>query len=248
MEAIIMTGGKGTRLAPYTDTVPKGLLPVGNTPILDIIVRQLRGYGCTAITMACGHLAPAIQSHFGDGSRSGVSIEYHVEKEPLGTAGPLRAMRLPACPFLVLNCDVLTSLNLQDLFHFHTQGGSLMTVASQQQWIPIHLGVLQVNREKVMRFTEKPRHSLHVNMGIYVMNPTIVDYIPSDGRFDIPDLIGRVLDAGELVHHYENEAYWLDIGQPNDYAKANREYPSIKHRLLPTPAGEIWQSDPYGVN
>ncbi|MBD0381594.1 sugar phosphate nucleotidyltransferase [Paenibacillus sedimenti] len=233
MEVVIMTGGKGMRMAPYTKVLPKGLLPVGEQPILEIIVKQLRHYGFTSITMACGYLSGLIQTYFGDGSSRGVSITYHVESEPLGTVGAIKSLNRLEGPFLVINCDVLTTLDFARFREFHMKGGSLLTIASQKKGIPIELGVLETQDDYVTNFIEKPSQSAYVSMGIYMMNPAVIDYIPDHQYFDIPDLIHALLAANEKVRHYENNDFWLDIGRPSDYTRANEEYNLLKSVLLP---------------
>jgi NDP-sugar pyrophosphorylase family protein len=233
MKAIIMTGGKGMRMAPYTKVLPKGLLPVGDQPILEIIIKQLHMYGFRSITMACGYLAPLIQTYFGDGSKWNVAIEYQVEQEALGTVGPLKLMKDIDTPFLVMNCDVLTTLNLQEMWSFHKSGNSPLTIASQKKKIPIELGVLETNGDQVINFVEKPTRSAHVSMGMYVMNPELMDYIPDGKFFDVPDLIHALLADRKSVRHFENESYWLDIGRPADYSKANEQFPTIEPLLFP---------------
>lgn len=233
MEAVIMTGGKGMRMSPYTKVLPKGLLPVGEKPILEIIVKQLRYHGFTNITMACGYLAPLIQAYFGDGKAWNVSITYQVEHEPYGTAGPLKTLTHLSEPFLLINCDVLTTLSFRQLWEFHRSGDSLMTIASQKKQIPIELGVLETEGDRVTGFVEKPSQTAHVSMGIYVLNPEILHYIPEKRFFDIPDLIQALLAAGKVVRHYDNDAFWFDIGRPTDFERANEAYPKMKHLLLP---------------
>jgi len=233
MEAVIMTGGKGMRLAPYTKILPKGLLPIGEQPILEIIVKQLRHYGFTTITMACGYLAPLIQTYFGDGSAWGVSIRYHVESVACGTAGPLKQLPKPTEPFLMLNCDVLTTLNFRLFRDYHCTRGNILTIASQQKQVPIELGVLETKGDRVVDFVEKPQSSSLVSMGIYMMNPEILPYIPAHTYFDMPQLIQSLLAAGREIGHYENNAFWMDIGRQADYLQAHDEFLRLKHQLLP---------------
>jgi len=232
-----MTGGKGMRMAPYTKVLPKGLLPVGERPILEIIVKQLRYYGFTSITMACGYLAPLIQTYFADGGRMGVAIRYEVENEPLGTAGPLRSLTHIAEPFLLINCDVLTTLDFRRFREFHLEGDSLLTIASQNKAVPIELGVMETEAEYVTGFVEKPAHSAHVSMGIYMMSPDILRYIPGNRAFDIPDVIQSLLKANQKIRHYENSSFWLDIGRPSDYTRANEEFQRLRPILLPDDPG-----------
>jgi NDP-mannose synthase len=234
VDAVIITGGKGTRMAPYTKVLPKGLLPIGEGPILELIIKQLKYYGFNSITLAVGYLAPLIQAYFEDGSSLGVHIQYQVESEPLGTAGPLRSLKNLDQPFLVLNCDVLTTLNLREFFGFHSQGRGLLTVASQWKKTQIHLGVLEADQHRVVRFIEKPTQEFRVSMGIYMMHPDVLRYIPEGIMFDVPDLIQSLLDDGQVVYHYDNDAYWLDIGRFEDYAKAEEDFENIKELLLPS--------------
>ncbi len=237
MKAVIMTGGKGMRLAPYTKVLPKGLLPVGEQPILEIIVKQLHYFGFTSITMACGYLASLIRTYFGDGSTWGVNIDYHVETEPCGTAGPLRQLPVPTEPFLLLNCDVLTTLNFKLFRDYHCTRGNLLTIASQQKQVPIDLGVLETMGDRVVDFVEKPQTSSLVSMGIYMMNPEVFNYIPERQYFDMPHLIKALLTAKQEIGHYENSAFWMDIGRQADYLEANDEFPRLKHLLLPGEMG-----------
>ncbi|WP_202078585.1 sugar phosphate nucleotidyltransferase [Caldalkalibacillus salinus] len=232
MEAIIVTGGKGTRMKPYTQILPKGLLPVGEVPILDIIVRQLHYYGFQSITMACGYLAPLIQTYFGDGSKWHVDIRYVLEHKPLGTAGPLANIKMNQ-PFLVINCDVLTSLDLKAFYDFHCAKESLITIASQKKNLDVDLGVLETEEDRITKFLEKPKQSAHVSMGIYMMDPALLGYIPKNQFFDVPDLIQVLLRKNQPVRHFENDAFWLDIGRPPQFREANDLFPTIKHQLLP---------------
>lgn len=236
MDAVIMTGGKGLRLSPYTKILPKGLLPVGGQPMLETIVMQLAAWGFQNITMICGHLAPLIQTYFGDGHQFGVKLSYLVEEKPLGTAGSLKQLEHLHDPFLVINCDVLTSLNLHELIQFHRAHDGLLTIASQEKHIPVKLGVLQVDEDEVVDFQEKPDHVVRVSMGIYLMNPGIRSFIPANQYFDIPDLIRALLTHKEPVHHYDNDAFWLDIGTPDDYNEATRQFETVYPLLFP---GEV---------
>ncbi|OJF16303.1 MAG: hypothetical protein A6D91_06315 [Bacillaceae bacterium G1] len=230
-----MTGGKGLRMAPYTQVLPKGLLPVGEQPLLEILVKQLAHHGFTRIVMACGYRAHWIQSYFGDGSPWNLSITYQVESEPLGTAGPLKTIPDLCEPFLLLNCDVLTTLSFRALWEYHASADSILTVAAQQQPIPIEFGVLETEGDRIVRFLEKPVHRARVNMGIYVMEPEVLNYIPENQYFDIPDLIRALLADNRPVKCFENDALWIDVGRPADFAKANELYQRWKDRLL---AGE----------
>lgn len=222
MHAVIMTGGRGTRLQPYTDVLPKSLLPVGGQPILETIVRQLVDHGFTHLTLACGYLSKLIQTYFGDGHEFGAQIQYHTEVNPLGTVGAVACLKPMDEPFLVMNCDVLTTLNYAELFRFHRQRGGSLTIATHLQPVPFSLGVIEANGEYVTDFREKPEQVVRVSMGIYVMDPTVRQYIPRRQRFDVPDLIQALLLHREPVLQFETPARWLDIGQQADYEQANQ--------------------------
>ncbi|PTM58850.1 sugar phosphate nucleotidyltransferase [Desmospora activa] len=233
MDAVIVTGGKGTRMAPFTQVLPKGLLPIGGQPTLELIVKQLKYHGFQDITLLCGYLAPLIQTYFGNGRAWGVSIRYQIEKHPLGTVGPLKGLPSLAQPFLVMNCDVLTTLDMKKFYDFHCAGDSVLTIASQTKNVPIDLGVLQTQADRVTDFLEKPTKPALVNMGVYMMNPEIMDYIPDQHFFDMPDLIRALLKDHKKVRHYHNDAFWMDIGRPKDFEEANRLYKTIAPQLLP---------------
>lgn len=228
-----MTGGKGTRMTPYTKVLPKGLLPIGKQPILEIIVKQLRYYGFQQITMACGYLAPLIQTYFGDGSTLKVSITYQVEDKPLGTVGPLKNLKHLTHPFLVINCDILTTLDFKTFWDFHCAGNSILTIASQKKRVPISLGLLETRGDRLTNFIEKPNHPALVSMGIYVMDPVILNYIPENQFFDVPDLIHTLLACKKEIRHFENDSFWFDIGRPTDFARANEVYSKHASRILP---------------
>lgn len=234
LEAVIVTGGKGSRLTPFTKVLPKGLLPVGEQPILEIIVKQLRNYGFTHLHMACGYLASLIQTYFGDGGPWGVNIDYVIEDKELGTIGPLKKIScLSGRPILVINCDVLTTLDFRKLMEFHNSGTSLLTIASQKKTVPMQFGVLQTKGDRVTDFVEKPTRAEHVSMGIYVMSQELVEQIPDEIYYDMPDLILQRLASGEEVRHFENDAFWLDIGRYEDFVNANELYPQIEKQLFP---------------
>jgi NDP-sugar pyrophosphorylase family protein len=236
--AVILAGGKGSRLAPYTMVLPKPLLPVGDRAILEIVIEQLRLAGFTELTFAVGYLAHLIQAVFGDGSGHGVRISYHHETEPLGTAGPLGAIELEGT-VLVMNGDVLTALDYNELFEAHQASGNLLTVASHRRVVRDDYGVIQVDggdgpMRAISGYLEKPEHEYLVSMGVYVMDASIQDHIPQGERFDIPDLVLRLLEEGEPVGSYASGEYWLDIGRHDDYEKANAEIDEVLPRLMNT--------------
>jgi NDP-mannose synthase len=235
--AVILAGGKGTRLAPYTTVLPKPLMPLGDRAILDVLVRQLVAHGFTDLVFAVGYLAHLIRAVFGDGSDHGASITYHEEPEPLGTAGPLPELGSLGDTFLVLNGDVLTSLDYTLLFDEHRRSGNAMTIATHRRRVRSEYGVLHVDGDgplqRVTGYEEKPELLYTVSMGVYVLDARALDAIPRGQRFDIPDLVHALLGRGEPVASYPFDGYWLDIGRHDDYEQALRDYEEILPRLLP---------------
>lgn len=233
MRAIILAGGKGTRLAPYTSVFPKPLMPVGDMPILEIVISQLRHYGITHVTLAVGHLAMLLQAFFGDGARHGIQIDYAFEDRPLGTAGPLALIPGLQETFIVMNGDVLTTLDYSDLVRYHEQTQATATIAIHRREVKIDLGVIELNGgNRIVGYIEKPRYDYSVSMGIYVFEPTVIPYIPRGEYLDFPDLIHRLLDNREMVVGYPNTGYWLDIGRPDDYAQAVQDFEGMRSQFL----------------
>jgi len=233
MRAIILAGGKGTRLAPYTSVFPKPLVPIGDMPILQVIIHQLRHYGFTHVTLAVGHLATLLQAFFRDGGQYGVRIDYVIEDEPLGTAGPLVFVPDLNEAFLVMNGDVLTTLNYTELVRYHKRMGAVATVAMHRREVKIDLGVIQLDGEnRIKGYIEKPLYDYNVSMGIYVFAPRVLSYIPSGEYFDFPDLVQRLLESGETILGYPYKGYWLDIGRPDDYEQAVRDFEKMRSRFL----------------
>jgi NDP-mannose synthase len=234
--AVILAGGKGTRLAPYTTVLPKPLMPIGDRAILDVVVRQLAGHGFTDLVFAVGYLAHLIKAVFGDGSSYGVSIDYHVEDEPLGTAGPLALVDNMDDTLLALNGDVLTSLDYRRVWEAHRRAGNALTIATQRRTVRSEYGVLDVNGtgevQTVTGYEEKPEIPYIVSMGVYLVEPRAIEQIPSGRHFDIPDLVLALLDAGEQVGAYPFDGYWLDIGRHDDYEQALADYETILPRLI----------------
>lgn len=220
MEAIILAGGKGRRLQPYTAVFPKPLMPVGESPILEIIVKQLKGHGFMQLTFAVGHLAGLIQAYFDDGRQFGVQINYSLEEKPLGTAGPLSLIGPPQDDFLVMNGDVLTDLDFGNLMQSHRDSNCIATLAVFTKQVPISLGVLELDENRVVGYTEKPTLHYPVSTGIYCFRPDILNYLPKNKRFDLPDLVTELIASGEKVNAYSFDGHWLDIGRPEDYEKA----------------------------
>jgi NDP-sugar pyrophosphorylase family protein len=234
MRAVILAGGRGTRLYPYTVTFPKPLMPIDDVPILEVVVRQLRHHGICDMTMAVGHLAELLMAYFGDGSRFGVRIGYSRETEPLGTAGPLALIPGLDDTFLVMNGDVLTTLDYRALVAHHRATGSVATIASHQRDAKIDLGVIQTDASgRITDYIEKPVYHYLVSMGIYVFEPAVVRHIVQGQRLDFPDLVLRLLAAGERVQSYAFDGYWLDIGRPDDYGQATVEFERLRKQFLP---------------
>lgn len=235
--AVILAGGRGSRLAPYTAVLPKPLLPLGDRAIVDIVVGQLSARGWDEVIMSVGHLAHLVRAVLGDGSRHGVPIRYHEEDEPLGTAAPLREIEGLDETFLTMNGDVLTSLDYDRLLDAHREAGNLLTIATHHRQVPTDYGVIHLDggepTRRITAYEEKPVHAYMVSMGVYALEPAAVAHIPPAGPFDIPDLVRALLDAGEPVGALPHDGYWLDIGRPDDYERAAREIVDVLPQLLP---------------
>jgi len=237
--AIILAGGKGSRLGPYTTVLPKPLLPIGDCAILDVVVRQLRDYGFEHLTLAVGYLAHLVMAVMADGVSRGVTIDYHEETEPLGTVGPLATIQGLDDSFLVMNGDVLTTLDYAHLVELHKEAGNVLTVASHRRVVRTEYGVLNVGESvgstrRITGFQEKPEIPYVVSMGVYVMEPRALEFIEAGVRLDLPDLVLRLLEAGEPVGSHLFDGYWLDIGRAEDYEKAIIEYEQLGAAFHPT--------------
>jgi NDP-mannose synthase len=233
VQAIILAGGKGTRLKPYTTVLPKPLMPVGDYPILEILIRQLAFFGVDRIVVAVGHLKELIQAFLGDGERWKVRISYSFEDQPLGTAGPLKRVPRVDEDFLVMNGDVLTNLNFRKFFETHQQQGNLCTIATYAKPVAIDLGVLSLNdANEVIEYIEKPTLHYQVSTGVYAFNKKILDYIPGGEYFDFPELIMTLLRDGKTVKSYPFNGLWLDIGRTEDYTMANQAFETHQSELL----------------
>jgi NDP-mannose synthase len=221
LQVVILAGGKGTRLLPYTTVFPKPLVPLGQTPILEVVVRQLRWYGCLRLTFAVNHMADLIEAYFGNGSKWGVAITYSREDEPLGTAAPLALVPELDENFLVMNGDVLTTIDYRALMQEHIDSGALVTLATYRKEVQLSLGVVDIGGDgRLRRYTEKPSFDYQVSMGVYAFNRRVLDFIAAGERLDLPDLMTRLMDAGEHVHCFDFRGQWLDIGRPEDYSVA----------------------------
>ncbi len=233
MRAILLAGGRGTRLAPYTTVLPKPLMPVGDMPILEILIRQLAQKGISGVTIAVGHLASLIMAYFGDGQRFGLPIEYSFEEQPLGTAGPIRLVSGLSQTFIVMNGDLLTDLDFRQMIQFHRERRATATIGLFERDIQIDLGVIETDEScLVTNYIEKPSYHYRASMGIYVFEPGVLRYIPANRRFDLPDLIRALIEKSERVAGYIHTGYWLDIGRPDDYQRAQNDFQEIRARLL----------------
>ena len=221
MRAIILAGGRGTRLRPYTVSLPKPLVPIGERPILEIVLRQLRDAGCTRATLAVNHMAHLLMSYFGDGARYDLPLDYSLEAQPLGTIGPLRL--IPDLPdnFLVMNGDILTDLDYRAFFEAHQSSGALASVCTFRRVLKIDFGVLEVNADgDLSGFREKPRIEHAVSMGIYAFSRRILEFVPDGEPFGFDQLMLRFLAEGVRVRCPVHWGQWLDIGRPDDYERA----------------------------
>ncbi len=221
--AVILAGGKGTRLRPYTVSLPKPLVPIIDKPVLELIVIKLKKYGFEHITLTVNHLAEIIKAFFGDGSKWGVNIDYILEDKPLSTMGPLTLINDLPENFLVMNGDVLTDLNLDNFYNNHTAKGNLFTISATRRHDMIDYGVLHADEDKnLVQFEEKPTFDFLVSMGIYMVNKNILDYIPKDEFFGFDHLMKELINKKKYPQVLEHEGSWLDIGRADDYEKAVR--------------------------
>ena len=233
MRAVILAGGKGTRLWPYTSVLPKPLLPVGDRPILSVVLGQLRRAGVTRATLAVGHMAEMFPQVLVNGPKAGLRIDYARERRPLGTAAPLRNIRGLRDTFLVLNGDILTDLDYRDLLRHHRSCGATATIATFKRRVPVDFGVIETGSDGMLSgYHEKPMLNYRVSMGIYVFEPAVLRYIPRRGHFDFPDLVNGLLEAGESVSAYPFRGRWLDIGRPDDFLSAQQEMSRHRARYI----------------
>lgn len=233
MKAVVLAGGKGARLAPYTRVIPKPLMPIGDMPILEVLLRQVKRAGVDEIILTVGHMAQLLHAFFQNGEHLGLPIRYSYEDQPLGTAGPLKKISGLDEPFLVMNGDVLTTLDFADLVDFHRRSGALVTVAAYTRSVKIDLGVLHLDGDnRVTDYIEKPTYNFDVSMGVYVFDPRALDYIPADQYFDFPTLILKLLSEQQVVKVYRFDGYWMDLGRPDDYEQAILDFESMRSQFL----------------
>ena len=231
--AILLAGGKGTRLRPYTVVLPKPLMPIGDYPILEVVVRQLARSGFGRITMAVNHQAELIKAFFGDGAKWGVSIDYSLEDMPLGTMGPLRLIADLPEHFLVMNGDILTDLDFASFYQEHVAHDRLFTISSHRRQQAIDYGVLEKDESGHLKgFREKPKSDFEVSMGVYMVSSKVLEFIPRHRPYGFDQLMLDLMGAARKVNVASFEGYWLDIGRPDDYMQAIEEFDGMKNKLI----------------
>ncbi len=237
VRAVILAGGQGKRLYPYTIVIPKPLVPLGNMPILEIVVRQLASQGIEHITICTGYQADMIRAVIGDGSKWNVKIDYSNEDEPLSTIGPLTLVDGLDDTFLVMNGDLLTDIVYQDMIRYHRDSQAIATIASYKKDVRLSLGVMDINHEaypsRIYGFKEKPQYHYDVSMGIYLFEPRVFEYIPKGHPYGFDHLMFDLLAANEIIAAYEFDGHWLDMGTHEDLDAANEEFLTHAERYLP---------------
>ncbi|MGB7787947.1 sugar phosphate nucleotidyltransferase [Methanoregula sp.] len=234
MQAIILAGGKGRRLMPYTTVLPKPLMPIGDYPILEVILRQLKHCGFGKVTISTGYLHELIHAYLDSNKTLGLDITYAHEDTPLGTIGPLRLIENLDDTFLVMNGDILTDIKYRDLIASHHKNNAIATVATYRRDVNIDFGVLEKDEAcRITAFTEKPTFHFDVSMGVYVFSKKVLDYVPEGEPFGFDQLMYALTAKNEAVYSYPHTGYWLDIGRPDDYARSIEEFERYKDRFLP---------------
>jgi len=234
VKAVVLAGGKGTRLMPYTRVIPKPLMPIGDMSILEVLLHQMKRAGVDEVIITVGYMAGLLKAFFQDGEQLGLRITYSHEDTPLGTAGPLSMIVPPPSePFLVLNGDVLTTLDLNDLIEFHQHSNAIATIASHERIERIDYGVLEVDNLGVIHgYIEKPVKKFLVSMGIYVFEPKVLSYIPVNQYYDFPDLVGELIRQNEKTVSFPFQGYWQDLGRPDDYEQAIMDFEKMRTAFL----------------
>jgi NDP-mannose synthase len=233
--AVILAGGTGTRLRPYTIVLPKPLMPIGDYPILEVIIRQLVRQGFTHVTLAVNHQANILKAFFEDGNKWGVQIDYSLEKKPISTIAPLSLIADLPENFLLMNGDVLTDFDHSGFLERHVASHGLFTIAAARRRQLIDYGVLEIDSShRLTGFSEKPQTEYLVSMGVYAVNRRILQFVPPDSRYGFDDLMNDLLRKNEPVAVEPYEGYWLDIGRPDDYMRAVEEFEQRRQQFLPT--------------
>lgn len=230
---VILAGGKGTRLRPYTTVFPKPLMPISDMPILEVLLRQLKQAGFRKITLSVNHLAELLRTFFGDGSKLGLEISYCMEDKPLGTAGSLSLVENVSENFLVMNGDLLTTIDFAKMVDFHVQSQSLATIGVFPRNVHIDFGVLDIDSAGYLKdYVEKPDYPFLVSMGINAFHKSVLQYIPHGEYLDIPTLIMNMKKGGEKILTFKDDCEWLDIGRPDDYERAIELFQLDKEKYL----------------
>ncbi len=226
MKAIILSGGLGTRLKPFTEAIPKPLLPIGEKAVLEIQVEHLRDNGFNEIYLATNYKSAYIENFFGDGSQYGVKLHISKEEKPLGTVGPVKLLEseMSEEPFLVMNGDILTLLSYRNMYDFALSKNSLLTIGTKEIITPFQFGNIFFDGDYVTGIDEKPDIRTTILAGIYIFKPELLQIVPSDERYNMDTLILNMLARGMPITHYPIKEYWLDIGRPDDYEKAQQVY------------------------
>jgi NDP-sugar pyrophosphorylase family protein len=227
LKAVILAGGKGTRLRPFTASFPKPLVPLGDTPVVEVLIQRLIRFGITDVTMTLGHLAELMRAYFMHREQltKRMNLSFVVEEQPTGTAGSVAMVPNLNDTFLVMNGDLLTDLNFHELVDFHRSKNAILTIATRTREVKIDLGVLEYNQDnEIVMYREKPSTTYDVSMGVYVYEPAALKYIVAGQRLDLPDLVLKLISAGERVCAFPTNCQWLDIGRPDDYARAQELY------------------------
>ncbi len=225
---MLMAGGLGSRLRPLTDECPKPLLKVGSKPLLEIILENFLEYGFRKFYISVNYKAEMVKEHFGDGSRWGIEIRYIHEDQRLGTAGALSLLpERPALPLIVMNGDLLTKVNFQHLLDFHAEHRARATMCVREYDFQVPYGVVRIDHHRVLGIDEKPVQRFFVNAGIYVLEPEVLDLIPSATYFDMPELFTRLIGQNHETAVFPIREYWLDIGHMEDFARANGDFPEV---------------------
>jgi NDP-sugar pyrophosphorylase family protein len=236
MQAVIMAGGRGTRLDPYTTVLPKPLMPLSDRPIVDVILRQLVGAGVEAISISVGHLGSLIESWINQQGDYGIPISFVYEDHPLGTAGSLAKIEKLDGTFLAMNGDILTTLRYRDLVEHHRRSGAVATMAVTDRAVEVEYGLVHADEKgHVIDLEEKPHIPYTVSMGVYAFEAAITRHIGPGERVDFPDLLLRAKAAGDLVVTYPFKGYWRDIGNREDYAAAIEDFAADKERFIEAP-------------
>jgi NDP-mannose synthase len=230
--AVILAGGRGTRLRPYTLTLPKPLVPLVDTPIVEIVIRKLANAGYEVVTLAINHMGELIQAYFGNGERWGLTAKYSLEDEPPGTIAPLRLINDLPENFLVINADVLSDLDLSKFLSDHIETNAIFTIAATSREQVLDYGVLGIDGRRLVSFGEKPKIAQLVSMGIYAVNRRVLQYIPPKGPFGFDELMLKLIATDQPVNVVQHAGYWLDIGRPEDYERATIEFEKDRSRFL----------------